>query len=70
MMVSDQTFLRLFPARIAGTPRMSWSMSAGADAAAVAARLRPPGGQPVQVRTMPAAQAADCPTRQPGAPPG
>ncbi len=42
MVVSDQTFLRLFPSRIAGTPtHVLVDVVPGADAAAVAARLPP-----------------------------
>lgn len=61
MVVSDQTFLRLFPSRIAGTPtHVLLDVAEGADPATVAARLT---GQladaAVQIRTMQAAQAAD-----------
>ncbi len=61
MVVSDQTFLRLFPSRIAGTPtHVLVDVVPGADAAAVAARLADRlAGEAVQVRTMAAAQAAD-----------
>ena len=61
VVVSDQTFLRLFPTRIAGTPsHVLVDVAAGADAAAVAARLSDRlAGEAVQVRTMAAAQAAD-----------
>lgn len=59
--VSDQTFLRLFPNRIAGTPtHVLVDVVPGADAAAVAARLSERlATEAVQVRTMAVAQAAD-----------
>lgn len=61
MVVSDQTFLRLFPARIAGTPtHVLVDVVEGRDATAVAARLADRlAGEAVQVRTLKAAQAAD-----------
>jgi putative ABC transport system permease protein len=61
MVVSDQTFLRLFPARTAGTPRhILVDVVPGASAEEVAGRLGPRlNGLAVQVRTMAAAQAAD-----------
>jgi putative ABC transport system permease protein len=61
MVVSDQTFLRLFPQRIAGTPtHVLVDVVPGADVAAVAARLDARlAAEGVQVRGMAAAQAAD-----------
>jgi putative ABC transport system permease protein len=61
MVVSDQTFLRLFSSRIAGTPtHVLVDVTAGANADAVAARLSDRlAGEAVQVRTMAMAQAAD-----------
>lgn len=61
MVVSDQTFLRLFASRIAGTPtHVLVDVAQGADARAVAARLNGRlADEAVLVRTMAAAQAAD-----------
>jgi putative ABC transport system permease protein len=61
IVVSDQTFLRLFSSRIAGTPtHVLVDVTAGANADAVAARLSDRlAGEAVQVRTMAMAQAAD-----------
>lgn len=61
LIVSDQTFLRLFPARLGGTPtHIMVAVAPGADATPVAARLAQHlAAEPVQVRTMAAAQAAD-----------
>lgn len=61
IVVSDQTFLRLFPSRIAGTPNhVLIDVAPGADADAVAARLSDRlAGEVVQIRSMAAAQAAD-----------
>lgn len=61
LIVSDQTFLRLFPSRSAGTPtHVLVDVAPGADPGAVAARLAGRlAAEPVQVRTMAAAQAAD-----------
>lgn len=61
LIVSDQTFLRLFPSRSAGTPtHVLVDVAPGADPGAVAARLAERlAAEPVQVRTMAAAQAAD-----------
>jgi putative ABC transport system permease protein len=61
LVVSDQTFLRLFPRRTAGTPsHLLVATAPGADpaavAAAIAARL---GDAPVKVRPLDAAVAAD-----------
>lgn len=59
--VSDQTFLRLFKSRIAGTPtHVLVDVAQGADASAVAARLSNRlVAEASQVRTMQAAQSAD-----------
>jgi len=59
--VSDQTFLRLFPTRISGTPsHLLVNVAAGADPQAVASRLAERlSSEPVQVRTLEAAKAAD-----------
>ena len=61
LVVSDQTFLRLFPARSSGTPsHVLIDVTPGADAAAVAARLAVLLAEDaVQVRTLAEAQAAD-----------
>ncbi len=61
LVASDQTFLRLFPSRIAGTPtHVLLDVATGADVAAVVARLTDRlSSEAVQVRTMAAAQAAD-----------
>lgn len=61
MMVSDQTFLRLFPQRVAGTPtHVLLDVVPGADVAAVSARLDARlAAEGVQVRGMAEAQAAD-----------
>lgn len=61
LIVSDQTFLRLFPSRSAGTPtHVLVDVAPGAKAEEVAARLAERlASEPVQVRTMAAAQAAD-----------
>ncbi len=61
LIVSDQTFLRLFPSRSAGTPtHVLVDVAPGARAEEVAARLAGRlASEPVQVRTMAAAQAAD-----------
>ena len=61
MIVSDQTFLRLFPARIAGTPtHVLIDVASGADPVEVARRLSALlAAEAVQVRTLAAAQAAD-----------
>jgi putative ABC transport system permease protein len=61
MVVSDQTFLRLFPSRIAGTPtHVLVDVVKGADEEVVAARLSDLlADEAVKVRTMAAAQAAD-----------
>ena len=61
MVVSDQTFLRLFASRISGTPtHVLLDVADGADPARVVTRLteRLADGA-VQVRTLQAAQAAD-----------
>ena len=61
LVVSDQTFLRLFPSRRAGTPsHVLLDVAEGADPATVAARLseRFADGA-IQIRSMAAAQAAD-----------
>lgn len=59
--VSDQTFLRLFPQRISGTPtHLLLDVMPGASAEAVASRLAEHlAAEPVQVRTLEAAKAAD-----------
>lgn len=61
IVVSDQTFLRLFSQRIAGTPtHVLVDVLPGADAAVVAARLDARlAAEGVKVRTMAEAQAAD-----------
>lgn len=61
LVVSDQTFLRLFPSRSAGTPtHVLVDVAPGADAKAVAARLSDRlAAEAVQVRTLAAAKAAD-----------
>jgi putative ABC transport system permease protein len=61
IVVSDQTFLRLFPSRIAGTPtHVLIDVAPGTDPAEVAARLSDRlAAEAVQVRTMEEAQAAD-----------
>lgn len=61
LIVSDQTFLRLFPKRLGGTPShllvdLQPGMSAGSAATRLQAAL---DGSAVQVRTLPAAIAAD-----------
>lgn len=61
LVVSDRTFLRLFPSRIAGTPtHVLVDVAPGADPATVATPLSTwLAGDAVQVRTMSSAQAAD-----------
>lgn len=61
IVVSDQTFLRLFSQRIAGTPtHVLVDVLPGADAAVVAARLDARlAAEGVKVRSMAEAQAAD-----------
>ena len=61
IMLSDQTFLRLFPSRIAGTPtHILVDVVPGADPSIVAARLSDLlSAEAVQVRTMESAQGAD-----------
>jgi putative ABC transport system permease protein len=61
LVVSDQTFLQLFPQRTAGTPtHVLVDVVPGADSKAVAARLTQRlKDATVQIRTMEAAQAAD-----------
>lgn len=59
--VSDQTFLRLFPSRIAGTPsHILVDVVPGADPAEVIARLSARlASEPVQVRSLDQAKADD-----------
>ncbi|SOC16238.1 putative ABC transport system permease protein [Rhodobacter sp. JA431] len=59
--VSDQTFLRLFPNRISGTPsHILVDVAPGADPAEVVARLTERlASEPVQVRSLAAAKADD-----------
>lgn len=59
--VSDQTFLRLFPSRIAGTPsHILVDVAPGADVGAVITRLRERlASEPVQVRSLDQAKADD-----------
>lgn len=61
MIVSDQTFLRLFGQRVAGAPsRILVETAPGADRAAVAAAIRARlGSAPVRVATLEEATAAD-----------
>jgi putative ABC transport system permease protein len=60
MFVSDQTFLSLFPNRSSGAPNhVLLRTVAGADPAAVAARLQARLGGDLRVRTLPEAVAAD-----------
>jgi putative ABC transport system permease protein len=61
MVVSDQTFLRLFPSRTAGTPsHVLVDVAPGADVEVVVARLAALlAPEPVQVRSMESAQASD-----------
>lgn len=61
MVVSDQTFLRLFPSRISGTPsHILVAVEPGRDAAAVSARIAEVlDGAPVRVRTLAEAIDAD-----------
>lgn len=61
LVVSDQTFLRIFAARIAGTPsHILVDVVPGADVGAVTARLRDRlAAEPVQVRTLDTAKAED-----------
>ncbi|WP_068119154.1 ABC transporter permease DevC [Tropicimonas marinistellae] len=59
--VSDQTFLRLFPSRISGTPsHILVDVSDGAESTAVVARLAERlSPEPVKVRTLETAKADD-----------
>lgn len=61
LVVSDQTFLRLFPNRISGTPsHLLVDVAPGSRAEAVATRLAERlATEPVQVRTLEAAKTAD-----------
>ncbi|MCU0754620.1 MAG: FtsX-like permease family protein [Xanthomonadales bacterium] len=61
LIVSDQTFLRLFPQRIGGTPsHLLVDLQPGMSATATATRLQSVlDHRAVQVRTLPAAIAAD-----------
>jgi putative ABC transport system permease protein len=61
VVVSDQTFLRLFPQRIAGTPsHVLLSVAPGQDAAAVAERIAAAlADAPVKVRSFERAMADD-----------
>ena len=61
LVVSDQTFLRLFPNRISGTPtHLLIDVTLGADPSEVSSRLAERlAAEPVQVRTLEAAKAAD-----------
>jgi putative ABC transport system permease protein len=60
MIVSDQTFLALFPRRSSGAPdHLLLRLAPDADPAAVAARLRDRLGGDLRIRTLPEAVAAD-----------
>jgi putative ABC transport system permease protein len=60
LIVSDQTFLTLFPRRDAGAPNhLLLRLAAGADPEAVAERLRYRLGVDLRIRTLPEAVAAD-----------
>ncbi|MCC6006388.1 MAG: ABC transporter permease [Rhodobacteraceae bacterium] len=60
LIVSDQTFLTLFPRRHTGAPNhLLLRLAPGADPDAVAARLRDRLGADLRIRTLPEAIAAD-----------